>query len=1021
MRSTKGLFLLFFFLPLSIFAQLSIPPENGGMVKSLGQPSVYKLYTGFSVGRYLTNNNDQLNNIFKIGLFRDMMNPVVGMLGIAAEGYIGHKNVDFDYGIRGNIVFPVLHISAGVDYNFPNKSTDFILTIQHPLIRGGFFHTGMDITFSWLPTRNNSLQLGFNLPLFQPNKGKTRPRFDHIRITLPPKELRNVKNSNQCPQFKETLKIIKTTSYWINRLINPNFDQNGWTNEKAVANFKQRVQEIKDRLSLPSDLFPSAHTIEDEVRKYHHGVDMAFTLALSDNCSQIDSVSPEGKTVSDKAKEIMLDEILIPYDRYLGMTKEKDTILKFGQQAKGVFTRWLYTSADIKQEKINKVIDLFQLLVNIFEENRKFSHDDWDDSRHVWLPFQYALLPEQHDTQPKIDALIEKAVNVKFTEGNYVWYIKNDQFQWEFHNGVLAAKDYHVLWIHDVRGVTEEGNPDRMSFIHVVSTYMEALSNAVKNYDKTGKIPTYFIFLDEIFYEINKGRLWMTFLENPLEEKIHFPKDFAYMGEAIDSARQKLWQAINNSKLLQSEIKQYGNEWLKNRIKVQVNITNPADQSFWSNQLIPIIGIPDNLMRDHRKIAFYDITEEDPYKGEAIFTGMGIGEHYVGASWEDRAIMAKGPAILSLKENIRTLLLNQGFNKSEIPYPLLPKEKPDNYEQIIENRRKQTQLSRAMELQNQTGYRSKPLDLLKAMLYTLMPKGSILKIPDSLWNSPLWGGMLASAALRGLRVFIIAPSLECAPSAGAPQMSRAYELLTRNILMEKLFKDEIAFSGGMLKTGIYNPNVDVDDIRGKVRIINKNFKKYKFLRDLYHFDPSVYAVLADTVSMFKNYSIKRLIKEKEIRRPKLHSKAQFFTSSQGWEKLLVKPGWAEVIRLYILQETEHTRNEQAYYDVKKAANDLIKTATPMILDFYSALTPEEQDQAVYYLTVGSQNEDYRGVMLDGEALFVVSGFGSLYGLIDFASIMGLCDWMDSIEQLNKVIPPPEEWGRRLARAIKIAL
>mgnify|MGYP003471833463 CR=1 FL=1 len=43
--------------------------------------------------------------------------------------------------------------------------------------------------------------------------------------------------------------------------------------------------------------------------------------------------------------------------------------------------------------------------------------------------------------------------------------------------------------------------------------------------------------------------------------------------------------------------------------------------------------------RDHRKIVFYDVSEDDPYRGMAMFTGMGIGEHYTGAHWEDRALM----------------------------------------------------------------------------------------------------------------------------------------------------------------------------------------------------------------------------------------------------------------------------------------------------------------------------------------------------------------------------------------------
>ena len=51
-------------------------------------------------------------------------------------------------------------------------------------------------------------------------------------------------------------------------------------------------------------------------------------------------------------------------------------------------------------------------------------------------------------------------------------------------------------------------------------------------------------------------------------------------------------------------------------------------------------------MRDHRKVVFYDISEDDPYRGEAIFTGAGIGEHYANLSWEDRSLLLRGPAAL---------------------------------------------------------------------------------------------------------------------------------------------------------------------------------------------------------------------------------------------------------------------------------------------------------------------------------------------------------------------------------------
>lgn len=46
------------------------------------------------------------------------------------------------------------------------------------------------------------------------------------------------------------------------------------------------------------------------------------------------------------------------------------------------------------------------------------------------------------------------------------------------------------------------------------------------------------------------------------------------------------------------------------------------------------------------------------------------------------------------------------------------------------------------------GFRPKPMNTLKASLYSLMPPGSTIIVPDSLWNSPFWGGLLVGAALR---------------------------------------------------------------------------------------------------------------------------------------------------------------------------------------------------------------------------------------------------------------------------------
>ena len=65
---------------------------------------------------------------------------------------------------------------------------------------------------------------------------------------------------------------------------------------------------------------------------------------------------------------------------------------------------------------------------------------------------------------------------------------------------------------------------------------------------------------------------------------------------------------------------------------------------------------------------------------------MGIGEHYTGAGWEDRAILVQGPVLLQLRNSARRLLLNQGFGEQHVPWELQPKPFPSDYEERITTR-----------------------------------------------------------------------------------------------------------------------------------------------------------------------------------------------------------------------------------------------------------------------------------------------------------------------------------------------
>jgi len=73
-----------------------------------------------------------------------------------------------------------------------------------------------------------------------------------------------------------------------------------------------------------------------------------------------------------------------------------------------------------------------------------------------------------------------------------------------------------------------------------------------------------------------------------------------------------------------------------------------------------------------------------------------------------------------------------------------------------------------------------------------------------------------------------------------------------------------------------------------------------------------------------------------------------------------------------------------------------------------------------YLTVGSLNKDTRGQVLDGEALYVLSGEWSLAAYTDFAALLGSTTWIVSQEELDSPLPPVTHLKRRISRWVRKA-
>jgi len=81
-------------------------------------------------------------------------------------------------------------------------------------------------------------------------------------------------------------------------------------------------------------------------------------------------------------------------------------------------------------------------------------------------------------------------------------------------------------------------------------------------------------------------------------------------------------------------------------------------------------------------------------------------------------------------------------------------------------------------------------------------------------------------------------------------------------------------------------------------------------------------------------------------------------------------------------------------------------------------TEVQRETAVFYHIVGSSNQDYRSMLMDGEVALVISGKASIHGLLDALMLAGAAVWLDDVEVLNEYLPRYEGFEWKSSRWIK---
>ena len=969
----------------------SAPPP--APVFSIGQPPIWRQQLTAQGTAYTDDDHWTIATV-SYGVYHALnmppiteFNPLPGIIGGTFEGYatVGATGAA---GVRAMATSRLFASCVGAEWDLRNHRVSTILSWQGAIRRGGLLGYGSMLRIDWLPAHGQTIRIGLTAPLFQPLAGRTRPRETNVEIPHPPQP--------RAPALPM---------------------------RNAVAQRLARdIESASTVIAAYSDLYSNEAIHASHASSYRVAMDRSRTALVELFGAALDS--GQRAPAARRARVAVLDRIIIPVDSVFGRAKHVD-LERLAGGATADFERWLSDSSGIPARSRPATASAFASWLGAVTAPMRALIRRTNDSRVLWLPMDLALTFDQYDDQIEVDSLIGRVVGHPFTDHNALTYMRSTDLPLEVARSILAAREYHVLWTHEFMGRQWVSRAiDNVGYTMVADVYFPALTAAVRRYDSSGVFPMYMILHDQYFYESSDGRLWLTMLADPLGASMKLDGDDSTREGHLRARQRELLFAVASSRRLQRDARTSGDaeRWLHETIKVHVNVGNQSDWSFRSGHIIPGLPFaPDNLMRDHRKLVIYDVNEADPNRGAVFVMGIGIGEVYSSAAWEDRGFRLRGPATLEARAALRQALRSNGYSASDIPAPL----------RAVASQRAQEQtadagefVGRALQVHNEVGFGRKESSVARAMLYNLVQPGAVIIAPDQLWLSETWAGMLAGAAARGARVAIIAPALANAPIPDGRTIAREHVVLLRLLALRDSLTPMMRECGGELHVGLFAAHATADDAAGRLREVRAGLARYPWIREMIPFDDKTLAVLDQVERQIASDGpdATRIADDEKAHPPQPHRKTQVIARSSAIAALLRQPGWdvmlADAMRVQSQQSATFAERLGRNPAVDTAAT---RRADEMMSSYESRIPEDERKRASFYFAEGSQNMDPRGLMSDGEATLIVSGPQAAAGLVDLFYMMARTTWIDRPAELERLLPRPSWLIDRLARLIRATL
>jgi hypothetical protein len=954
-------------------------------IASLGQPSRWPMHASV-VGEM---GGPHAGPTAALGLSRSITNPVGGLLGAAGELTATAGTGKIEPGVRLFGTSPALNLAAGVDWRAGD--IDLVLTYRTAIRRGGIVGRGSTVRVDWLPTRSQALGVGLQLPLFAPLAGRTRPAVTRATFLDPP-AADGVAPRQPAPTSRSGLAQLAAALDGVMAFTAPvPVTFTGWTGAQS-----------RRFTAASADYFS------------------ALTAAFSDAAR-----SPEaGALIARRARAQLLADVILPYDTAFGQWKQRRAMSDLTLRARDGFSRWVRDSAGVAADDRQSVIDVHSAWMAMIDRAHDRLFEAWDDPRLVWVPPQLALSPDEYDDQEEVDALIARAVGQPFTDDNALTYLRSADLPIEVARSIFAARDYHVLWTHDFSSRKPTGELDEIGYATVADAYLPALTAAVQRYDTSGTLTQFMILLDQFYYESRGGRVWMDLLEHPLKARVRLAGGDSARTAHLQRRLDALRLAVARSARLQREARDRGGDaWLDRVVRVHVSIVLPSDFSYRSDRIIPPFPVvPDNIVRDHRKLAFYDLSDADPHRGALLMMGVGIGDHYASATWEDRGYRVRGPAALEVRAAARRALLKHGVREADLPVALRQTTVEGGVERAMDRK---GYAGRALQVHNEAGFGAKDASVARAMLYSLAPAGSVIIVPDPLWLCETWGSMLVAAAARGSQVMIIAPARDNAPAAQGVVMAAERSLLQAMLAHRDSLADVLRANGGSLRVGLYASQAPPNDVAGRRREVREGLARAPWISTLIPFDAATLRKLDSALIRTDADAgdATRLARDAAPRAPQLHQKTQLIARPGAIAALVRQPGWSDVLARTMTAQSQATARLSDAIGYTDGAFDstAVRQNDAMLRGFEESLSPADRKRASFYLSVGTQNQDGRGLALDGESSLIVSGYAGAAGIADLYYLMARTQWIERPGEIDRYVPAPSGLMARLARLIRIAL